>query len=204
MRTTADAEAEERRLREDVLAWLEARPGQWVPFGEMLPMAPLARLTGYAEIEERPFGFDDPRGPAYDAGPAGERNGPMLADVLRALKERELLAEEGFAQPGGPGTPGFSQWRLLNLGEPAGLKEIAAWLGVREATAHTWHARGVLPDPTWPSVGGRPAWRRSVIRDWAIATGRHAGGANGPRWNGVNGEGSGTVVDSATGSPIEQ
>lgn len=193
MRTTVESQALARQLREDILAFLAARPGQWVPFPELLALAPEARATVHTEIGDVPFGYDDPDGPAYDAGPSGEPDARMADNVMSGICE-DLLAEKALPLA----------YRLYDPDAPVGLKEAAKRLRVKEATAHTWQARAVLPAPTWPEVGGRPAWRWQVIRDWAIATGRDPKGPNGPRWNGVNGEGSGTVVDSATGDPIAQ
>ena len=194
MRTTAESEALARKLRADVLEFLAARPGEWVPAADLLALAPEGRATAHTEIGDTPFGSDDPRGPAYDADGSGKPDGSMLADVMRGIA-KDLLAEEG-------GIP----WgiRLHDPDGPVGLKEVAHRLGVKEATAHTWQARGVLPEPTWPEVGGRPAWRWSAIRDWALETGRDPRGPNSPRWNRVNGADSGTIVDSATGNPIAQ
>jgi hypothetical protein len=56
--------------------------------------------------------------------------------------------------------------------EPVGAKEIAAILRVEEQTVRQWGVRERLPEPTWPSVGGRPAWRRGTIIQWARETGR--------------------------------
>jgi hypothetical protein len=56
--------------------------------------------------------------------------------------------------------------------EPVGAKEIAAMLDVEEQTVRQWGVRERLPEPTWPSVGGRPAWRRGTIIQWARETGR--------------------------------
>lgn len=53
--------------------------------------------------------------------------------------------------------------------EPVGMKEIAALFGVPIKTAISWHARGRLPEPRWPSVGGRPAWDKADIVAWAEA-----------------------------------
>ena len=55
---------------------------------------------------------------------------------------------------------------------PVGLEEIAALLQVKRDTVDKWRHRGLLPKPTWPSVGGRPAWATGVIEDWAKDTGR--------------------------------
>ena len=54
---------------------------------------------------------------------------------------------------------------------PVGAAEIAARLGVRAQTVHTWRQRGILPQPRW-SVSGLPAWDWSEIEEWARRTGR--------------------------------
>ena len=56
--------------------------------------------------------------------------------------------------------------------EPVGLAEIAQRLRVQRDTVDKWRARNLLPEPTWPSVGGRPAWNWPVIETWARETGR--------------------------------
>lgn len=62
--------------------------------------------------------------------------------------------------------------------EIVGITEIAERLGVKRKTVDTWRQRAHVlvdaapfPDPT-QRVGGRPAWRWSVVRDWAKSTGR--------------------------------
>lgn len=54
---------------------------------------------------------------------------------------------------------------------PVGLVEIAELLQVRRSTVDQWGQRGLLPPREW-TVGGRPAWRLSVIVAWAHDTGR--------------------------------
>lgn len=56
--------------------------------------------------------------------------------------------------------------------DPVGLGEIAERLGVARSTVDAWRHRGLLPEPTWPSVGGRPAWEWATIEQWARSTGR--------------------------------
>jgi hypothetical protein len=116
---------------------------------------------------------------------------PTLTDALRpavaALADRALGSAAGQAhealarmtrlyQATGPVTvsitlrvPGHLPW---DADEPVGLREIAGRLGVERGTADQWRTRRELPAATWPSVGGRPAWRWKVIEDWAIQTGR--------------------------------
>lgn len=53
-----------------------------------------------------------------------------------------------------------------------GRIEIADLLDVDSRTPHAWCARKLLPDPTYPSVNGSPAWERQEILRWAAATGR--------------------------------
>src|SRR5690606_14630505 len=54
---------------------------------------------------------------------------------------------------------------LTDDNDPVGLAEISADFGIPRATVDKWRTRDVLPEPEW-IVGGRPAWRRSTIRDW--------------------------------------
>jgi hypothetical protein len=65
-----------------------------------------------------------------------------------------------------------------DMSEPVGQKEIAARLGVDESTVQKWQTRSVLPAQTW-AVGGRPAWKWGVIREWAARTGRLHGAGGG-------------------------
>lgn len=55
--------------------------------------------------------------------------------------------------------------------DPVGLAEIADMLGVRRALVDRWREREVLPPAKW-TVGGRPAWDRKDIEEWARTTGR--------------------------------
>ena len=155
-------------LRNEVLAVLESRAGQWVPVSELL------QLT--AEATELAGARGGPRGHVRDASLAIAPGGQALAVVLAGL-HRELLAEATLPLA----------YRLYDPNEPVGLEEIAARLGVKRVTADTWRTRKKLPEATWPRVGGRPAWRWQVIRDWAIETGRYPGGPNAPRWHGAHG-----------------
>src|SRR5437870_9946420 len=74
---------------------------------------------------------------------------------------------------------------------PVGAAEIAARLGVRRQTVHTWRHRKLMPPPRW-TVSGQPAWDWTDIEDWALRTGRlrpravHAGLAEleGLGWDG--------------------
>jgi hypothetical protein len=54
---------------------------------------------------------------------------------------------------------------------PVGAAEIAARLGVRPQTVHTWRHRKLMPHPRW-TVSGQPAWDWSEIEAWARRTGR--------------------------------
>lgn len=106
--------------------------------------------------------FDRPgqRVPVADlAAFAGAPESWMLGAHLERLR-RELIVDQG---PDGV--------LAYDLDEPLGLKEIAAYLGRPRDTVDKWRTRGILPAPTWPEVGGRPAWRRDVIRLWALETG---------------------------------
>ncbi len=52
-----------------------------------------------------------------------------------------------------------------------GALEIAALLGVRPETVHTWRYRRLLPEPL-ATVSGTPVWREDTIVEWARETGR--------------------------------
>jgi hypothetical protein len=190
--TTTTRTAMASQLREDVLACLAARPGEWVPGTDLLTLAPQGRTTVNTELGDTPFGFDDPRGPVYDAGPSGKPDGSMLADVMHELR-KDLAVEERVPLA----------YRLYDPEERIGLGEISGRLGVKRDTVDHWRVRGVLPE-TSETCGRRPRWPWRVVREWAIATGRDPRGPNSPRWNGRNGAGSGTVVDAATSEPYAQ
>lgn len=53
-----------------------------------------------------------------------------------------------------------------------GVSEVAAFLGVKVPTVHTWTFRDHLPPPDYASVNGHRAWRRLTIVRWAAKTGR--------------------------------
>jgi predicted DNA-binding transcriptional regulator AlpA len=65
----------------------------------------------------------------------------------------------------------LSQASPLAETSPVGAAEIAARLGVKPQTVHTWRQRGLLPTPRW-TVSGQPAWDWSEIEEWAKRTGR--------------------------------
>jgi hypothetical protein len=154
-------------LRSEVLAVLERSAGQWVPVSDLLHQLVPESIAA---------GRGGPRGPVREASLASAPGGQAIAAVLAGL-HRELLAEVTVPLA----------YRLYDPDEPVGLEEIAARLGVKRVTADTWRTRKKLPAATWPRVGGRPAWRWQVIRDWAIETGRYPGGPNAPRWHGTHG-----------------
>ena len=52
-----------------------------------------------------------------------------------------------------------------------GAAEIAARLGVKSQTVHTWRHRKLMPQPRW-TVSGQPAWDWPEIEVWARRTGR--------------------------------
>ena len=54
---------------------------------------------------------------------------------------------------------------------PVGAVEIAARLGVKPQTVHTWRQRKLMPEPRW-TVSSQPAWDWNEIEDWARRTGR--------------------------------
>ena len=54
---------------------------------------------------------------------------------------------------------------------PVGAAEIAARLGVKPQTVHTWRHRNVMPSPRW-TVSGQPAWDWNEIEAWGKRTGR--------------------------------
>lgn len=55
--------------------------------------------------------------------------------------------------------------------ELVGCQEIAERLNVPPNTVYAWRHRKLLPEPEH-TVGGRPAWKWSTIRQWADRTGR--------------------------------
>lgn len=153
-----------QQLREDVLAYLTQHPG-WVSSTDLLPLAPHGRVIVHTEIDETPFGFDDPRGPAYDGGGSGKPDGTMLADVMSGL-HRKLLVDMDLPLA----------YRLYDPEERIGLGEIAERLRVKRDTVDHWRIREVMPEPDPADAEGRrPRWRWRAVRDWAISTDRHPG-----------------------------
>jgi hypothetical protein len=61
--------------------------------------------------------------------------------------------------------------RLAGESMPVGAAEIAARLGLRPQTVHTWRQRKLMPKPRW-TVSGQPAWDWRTIEAWARSTGR--------------------------------
>jgi hypothetical protein len=59
----------------------------------------------------------------------------------------------------------------MTKADPVGIAEIAERLNVRRQTVDIWRHRDLLPEPEW-TVGGRPAWDWSTIKEWAKGTGR--------------------------------
>ena len=93
-------------------------------------------------------------GPRPDGGPAAHQ-----ADLDRCRAERD----------NGP----MPRRTTQAPGEfvPVGAAEIAARLGVRPQTVHTWRHRKLMPEPRW-TVSGQPAWDWPEIEAWARRTGR--------------------------------
>jgi predicted DNA-binding transcriptional regulator AlpA len=54
---------------------------------------------------------------------------------------------------------------------PVGVAEVAARLGVKPQTVHTWRHRNLMPAPRW-TVSGQPAWEWAEIETWAKRTDR--------------------------------
>lgn len=64
------------------------------------------------------------------------------------------------------------QARAESPDAPIGVREIAQLLDeVAQSTVHKWAARGIFP-PRAGEVSGTPYWRRGVVVDWAVETGR--------------------------------
>jgi len=93
-------------------------------------------------------------GPRPDGGPAAHQ-----ADLDRCRAERD----NGPVPRRTTQAPGESV--------PVGAAEIAARLGVRPQTVHTWRHRKLMPEPRW-TVSGQPAWDWPEIEAWARRTGR--------------------------------
>jgi hypothetical protein len=55
---------------------------------------------------------------------------------------------------------------------PLGPSNIARLLGYPPSTVWQWRARGYMPEPDYPDVGGRPAWKAGALMRWAKETGR--------------------------------
>lgn len=59
----------------------------------------------------------------------------------------------------------------FNNALPVGAVEVAARLGVKPRTVHTWRQRNLMPAPRW-TVSGQPAWEWAEIETWAKRTDR--------------------------------
>lgn len=55
--------------------------------------------------------------------------------------------------------------------DPVGRIEAAMRLGVKLKTVHQWQFRQLMPEPTWPSINGGPAWEWHDLLQWAGETG---------------------------------
>jgi hypothetical protein len=164
MSTTTDRAALAARLRADVLAYLAARPGEWVPRRDLHELTPWVAVPVTEADGETPYGTDDARGSAWSERRPDD---DLVIDVMSALR-RELRAAERI----GPDT-GRSEYRLYDDAELVGLGEIQTRLGVERDTVDHWRHREVMPEPDpADNQGRRPRWRWAVIREWAIATNR--------------------------------
>ena len=104
-------------------------------------------------------------GVAHATAACGGRNGRALGvpDGLEAILDICSVDHDN----------GFMPRRSTPAGEsiPVGAAEIAARLGVRPQTVHTWRHRKLMPQPRW-TVSGQPAWDWAEIEAWARRTGR--------------------------------
>lgn len=94
-------------LAERVRERLSAADGGWVPYADLLAMAPQGRRIEHdGDIPGSDImGYDSAAGPAWDAGASGKPDGGMLANVLSAI-ERSLSGspqrlDEGYPQGAG-------------------------------------------------------------------------------------------------------
>jgi len=60
---------------------------------------------------------------------------------------------------------------VSNNAFPVGAAEVAARLGVKPRTVHTWRHRNLMPAPRW-TVSGQPAWEWAEVETWAKHTAR--------------------------------
>jgi hypothetical protein len=162
MSTTADLAG---RLREGVLAYLAARPGEWVPRRELHALAP--RITVHvneADLGDTAFGFDDARGSAWDESRPDDA---LVIEVMAGLRRELRTVERAGLRAGG------AEYLLYDDDGLVGLGEIQARLGVERDTVDHWRTRRVLPEPDPADAEGRrPRWRWRAVREWAVATGR--------------------------------
>lgn len=153
------------RLRDSALAYLAARPGEWVPRRELHALTPLAavRVTE-ADLGDTPFGFDDARGPAWQERRPDD---DLVIEVMSGLR-RELRTTERISAD-----RSHTEYLLYDDGELVSLGEIGARLGVGRDTVDHWRHRGVMPEPDpADNQGRRPRWRWGAIREWAVGTRR--------------------------------
>lgn len=116
-RLPATNEADQRihDLADQILAVLRERNGGWVAHTELLALAPEGRTIVLTELEEHPFGTDDARGPAYDAGPSGRRDGSALENAIGRLRAQLGRPDDGTAYRIEDGYPdgGLRAFRLV-------------------------------------------------------------------------------------------
>lgn len=112
----------------------------------------------------------------------GGRHNDADAALAAAMKQlEEQRAAHAWAEPVSGRTlpeievhrvqPGHSMWQTVeqNRVDPVGIKEIEQRLvGVNRNQLGVMRSRGQLPKEDW-TIGGRPAWNWSTIRDWANA-----------------------------------
>jgi hypothetical protein len=165
--SAADGRADRAaRLREAALAYLAARPGEWVPRRELHALTPLVTVHVTEADGETAFGHDDARGSAWDEVRPDD---DLVIEVMRGLR-LELRAVERVSPD-----RSWPEYLLLPDAELVGLGEIQARMGVERDTVDHWRHRGVMPEPDpADNEGRRPRWRWGAIRAWAVETGRGA------------------------------
>jgi len=90
----------------------------WVSLDSLLPLAPEGRRIVLTEVDDKPFGYDNAAGPAYDAGPSGRPDAAMMEDAVSIVRRRAASAGAVLAE-GYP--PGLGRaFRIISAAGPGG------------------------------------------------------------------------------------
>lgn len=128
-------------------------------------------------IWSEPLGIDHVRALCADAEAIEiDDDRPVWPPVIAA---RWTSVDLGMGYRSHPPNPRTTYWEWAGTmrmeaprwDPPLGSVEVAELLNVEAATVAKWRLRKVFPGAEC-TVGGRPAWKRSTILEWAQETGR--------------------------------